>query len=141
MLIGSVWLADGRAEHSPSYLQRLLFQLQICGSYIAHCHPSSLQWGQQAPDRPDSMQQQPQQQSVQEPVLVLTTSHLLVLEPSCQPICAIPLQGTLVSTMFGVLLLCGHCIGVQWVWHVGFMHVLVAVMSSLLMQAQLLYRW
>ncbi len=44
------------------------------------------------PDRPDS--EQPLLQTVQEPVLVLTTSHLLILaQQGQQPAAALPLQG------------------------------------------------
>ena len=44
------------------------------------------------PDRPDS--EQPPLHTVQEPVLVLTTSHLLILtQQDQQPAAVLPLQG------------------------------------------------
>lgn len=83
---------------SPAHWERLLSQLQRYGSFAAQCQPSSIQLSQKSPARPDSQQQQhqpQQQQTVQEPVLILTTSHLLVLEWSRLLICAISLQGVM----------------------------------------------
>ncbi|KAL3150505.1 hypothetical protein ABBQ32_000323 [Trebouxia sp. C0010 RCD-2024] len=86
---------DSRPAPSPSYLERLLSQLQRYGKFIAHCQPKSVQLSCNTPARPDSTQPQ----TVQEPVLVLTTSHILVLEHLHQPKCAITLQGVLNVTV------------------------------------------
>lgn len=88
---------DGRPVPSSSYWERLLSQLPKYGSVFAHCQPMSVHLSLETTARPDSgtsppLQQQ-QQQTVQEPVLVLTTSHLLVLEHSHLLMCAISLQG------------------------------------------------
>jgi len=51
------------------------------------------------PDRSDSEQQE--LQAVQEPVLVLTTSHLLLLEQGQQPVVVLPLEGAPLELAMG----------------------------------------
>lgn len=63
------------------------------------------------PDRPDSEQQQ--LQTVQEPVLVLTTSHILILEQGHQPVAVLPLQGMPALSEQGFVLGC-HSSNVAW---------------------------
>ena len=83
--------ADGRPTLSASGVQRVTNHLSKCGAYIAHCQPQSVEVHVGSPDRPGSEQQQ--LQTVQEPVLVLTTTHLLVLQQGLQPVVLIQLPG------------------------------------------------
>lgn len=86
------WDADDRPILSPVGIQRLIRCLSSCGTYITHCEAQHVALSIGKPDRPD--REQPPLLAVQEPVLVLTTSHLLILaQHGQQPAAVLPLQG------------------------------------------------
>ncbi len=91
------WDADDRPILSPAGVQRLTRCLSSCGTYITHCEAKHVALSMGKPDRPDS--EQPPLHTVQEPVLVLTTSHLLILAQKGQkPAAVLPLQGMHILT-------------------------------------------
>ena len=91
------WVADDRPILSPAGVQRLTRCLHRCGTYMTHCEAQHVALSMGKPDRPDS--EQPPLHTVQEPVLVLTTSHLLILaQRGQQPAAVLPLQGVHILT-------------------------------------------